>query len=840
MRPSVAIALLTAAGCALPDRDNPYDPRNRPTASLTVSPPVGGPATPFTFDASGSSGDGPMRYEFDLDGDGVFELDNGPEPVAARAYTLPPTAFPASGIGAITRRPRVRVRARGATAVADAEVTIENHAPVIDVGPTRTVPAWTGGAITLDVCAQSADCRSFDPDGPEGVRWTWRQVPEPTVSLAVDSTQGTAVFTAPEEPQILFFEARGSDGFASVSQVLRVKVGGAVWVTTVEPTRTLQIHTDAASFPIFAYLEAIGAGPDGQVWLGLTDAPPSSSPRRIERRNADGMVESSWSIPAGMRTEEIVPARSSAGAACARLTDIGISRVAVLDPGPGSGAAQVVGSIADARFVLPDRGDPESCLVVGDAQVRRVGMTTGAVTFLGAAPILAASATTANDGAVWVADSYVDPDLHRIGLDGTSEVIAVAVPGEVLALFPAPENGVTVLAYDEVLRLHAWQVTDVVRELGVPALPIDPFQELAPAGVDAGLWIVSPGEGVLRRLDHAGDAFHTGFELRPEELGIADGTFFEPVSDPFGGGLVVAAFSEADGTVIRRLPYEGRLTTEVPPPYVFGADVELDPGGGHVWTTAYSGSAFRIDSTGRIDARVVVPGAAFDALRARPDGGLVVSELLSGGSVVRRYSVNGAFESELAVPAATRLVGLALDGAGEVACAVGQDNLTSQRRLLRGDASQLVDASPAVDQANPDPLLASDGACWMAERTGAGLGRWHRQAAGGMTSHDATIDVVAAVADLTDGGIWYTDGVTMVHMDAAGNEDPGWLLPAAASAGAVRIGIERRCSDVLQPGCRALWVLGASDVFRLDVEGGVETKFSVPGSPKGLALVPQR
>jgi hypothetical protein len=59
-----------------------------PSASLAVAPTLALTGKPVTFDASGSSA--PLstitRYEWDLDGDGVFESDTGTTPVASRSY----------------------------------------------------------------------------------------------------------------------------------------------------------------------------------------------------------------------------------------------------------------------------------------------------------------------------------------------------------------------------------------------------------------------------------------------------------------------------------------------------------------------------------------------------------------------------------------------------------------------------------------------------------------------------------------------------------------------------------------------------------------------------------
>jgi len=97
--------------------------------TLPNAPPIAALAAPagattgatVTFDAGGSSdseGEA-LRYAFDLDGDGTFELDRGASPVAARSFADP-------GV----RTVRVRVSdPRGAAAVATRSIAISAPAP---------------------------------------------------------------------------------------------------------------------------------------------------------------------------------------------------------------------------------------------------------------------------------------------------------------------------------------------------------------------------------------------------------------------------------------------------------------------------------------------------------------------------------------------------------------------------------------------------------------------------------------------------------------------------------------------------------------------------------------
>jgi hypothetical protein len=60
-----------------------------PRAAITVAPPAVLTGAPVAFDASASTGFGISQYQWDLDGDGSFELDTGVTPSATRSYATP-------------------------------------------------------------------------------------------------------------------------------------------------------------------------------------------------------------------------------------------------------------------------------------------------------------------------------------------------------------------------------------------------------------------------------------------------------------------------------------------------------------------------------------------------------------------------------------------------------------------------------------------------------------------------------------------------------------------------------------------------------------------------------
>ena len=85
-----------------------------PRAALTIAPNPVLTAAPVTFDASSSAGFGITRYEWDLDGDGSFELDTGATPVAMRPFAAPVEITPgvrvSNDLGASVARAPLSVR----------------------------------------------------------------------------------------------------------------------------------------------------------------------------------------------------------------------------------------------------------------------------------------------------------------------------------------------------------------------------------------------------------------------------------------------------------------------------------------------------------------------------------------------------------------------------------------------------------------------------------------------------------------------------------------------------------------------------------------------------------
>jgi subtilisin-like proprotein convertase family protein len=151
-----------------------------PVAAFTAAPPSPLTGEDVTLDASTSSDpDGaPLaRFEWDLDGDGNFELDTATTATTTTQYATPGT-----------RSVRVRVTDQdGATDVASVDVVVRNRPPTASLsGPA---PAIVGQPATISAAASS------DPDGTID-RYEWDLDDDGTYETdtgAVDEVQQTYV-----------------------------------------------------------------------------------------------------------------------------------------------------------------------------------------------------------------------------------------------------------------------------------------------------------------------------------------------------------------------------------------------------------------------------------------------------------------------------------------------------------------------------------------------------------------------------------------------------------------------------------------------------------------------
>lgn len=146
------VRAVDGAGNVRPSASRTFAVGNPPTASLVAAPNPALAGRPVTFDGSASSdGGGPItKFEWDLDGNGVFELDTGSTPRATRTYeapaTIPVRLRVTDGVGlTATATTSLRVTAQG-TAAAQLGVTVNNGAQYTndpDVTLTANFPAPT-------------------------------------------------------------------------------------------------------------------------------------------------------------------------------------------------------------------------------------------------------------------------------------------------------------------------------------------------------------------------------------------------------------------------------------------------------------------------------------------------------------------------------------------------------------------------------------------------------------------------------------------------------------------------------------------------------------------------
>jgi hypothetical protein len=331
--PTILLFLVSGAGCSIPERTNPFDPTNAPAAALSVAPLSGPARTVFHIDASDSSGGlGPRSFRFDLDGDpaGVFEIDAAAA-VLDSALTPASLSFGGSGAGSVERTIRVEVSSAGATSIASVTVLVTNEAPVLDPGPERIVAPWVSRRVVLDPCGGISPCPSYDPDGSEGVTWAWRSVVAPAGVVLTNSSNGTASFDSPTEPQVLVFELTGDDGFAARRQLLGVRVAREGWMTTAEPARTLRLDAERLFLPLTGLPRGGAVDPvTGDLVLAYVDGTFSG-----RRYRADGTLAGIWPLPpAGLEAVHRWDVAWSADHGCLRGFDYTTSthRVFVMPP----------------------------------------------------------------------------------------------------------------------------------------------------------------------------------------------------------------------------------------------------------------------------------------------------------------------------------------------------------------------------------------------------------------------------------------------------------------------------------------------------------------------------
>jgi YD repeat-containing protein len=208
-----------------------------PRASLSASPNPALTGQAVTFDASGSSDpDGSITsYEWDLDGDGSFELSTNTVPNASRTY---------ASVATIETRLRVTDN-EGYSSVTTRVVTINNRPPVASFTATPN-PVLAGQTVTFDAAASS------DPDGTV-VRYQWDLDGNGTLETDTGTNRVvTRSYPAGNSPTI---RLRVTDNLGQSAETTRVvTVGGQVptarFVISANPVLTGDAVTFDASTSI--------------------------------------------------------------------------------------------------------------------------------------------------------------------------------------------------------------------------------------------------------------------------------------------------------------------------------------------------------------------------------------------------------------------------------------------------------------------------------------------------------------------------------------------------------------------------------------------------------------
>lgn len=738
MRWIVGVAVLFGVGCRVPARDNPNDPANRPAAELAlyVGAPGGGVTgnrlTEFTLDASASSGpsERSLRFAWDVDGDGEFEVPdgsgvdcNGVARACLRTFIAIPAETLPGGIGTAQRTVRVRVSVAGdeeRADIAEAVALVSNQGPSLPEEVDIFVPELTGGAVTLSPCDGDDACAVTDPDG-EALEWEWNAVRPADVVLS-STTAAMPTFETPWEEQTLLFEATAWDAgrLASATTRVRVHVATQVWVTTSSPTRAYRLHPEfrqiARQEDVFDapapmgvlttdYTSAFsGLASDGEnLWLGRTGMDPADPfnflVNEVQRRRPsvgyDFEEEAgySFSLPGGH-----VPSIAAVGEeACAAVwvaSSPAQHAFARLVPGQAPILTSSAGT--EPRFV--HRGPNDECWAVGGSTSSVDPENTQAAVFLLGA-----------DGS----------EIGTPDLDALREVHASA-RGSDGSLWIAGEDPVT--CPDGTAFLHYLA--------GSPSAPAQSFC-LDVAAVDAlvpkdtGFYAHDAASGRIFLLTSSGSAVPTSAPITflPGRGGDIPPAEPRMLYDAAEGELWVA---DSEGRLLRFQERAGDLEQEANLSGEFGdlvgvprfAALALLESKGRVVTSAYGGSEDVIVVVASHLKRVeeVLVSGTFVTASAEPVRGLAwIADGTSTEASFRKIDARGREVVSTAFPGiANSVVSLADGGAIAVWSDAATPSVQGGVARLGPDASsiaELASADVAVEFAPGDVAARGSTAC---------------------------------------------------------------------------------------------------------------------------------
>ena len=756
---SAALIGLIAAGCSLPDRNNPRDPQNRAVAALEISggaavPNFGNRLTVFLLDASESKTPGSETFRFDLDGDGVFETPGGPCPtpiVDDRSSCLQATlAIPAGilpgGVGAYQHEIAVQVGSGSASDTTTGVVTIVNTAPAIPAELDLFAPARTNGPVRLDLCA---DCDT-DPDG-EIVTWNWTLLRGDLEGgqLLDETTSNARIDAAPWSDQTLVFRADANDGLATASSLVRVHVTTQAWATSILPNRVYRVFPDFR--PLAQFLAELPTGyraedgglfvDGGDVWMGIGVLDSSyrlvaGEVRRFQRTpdGADLEVVTTWRVDGAFAPTSIAAA---GGVGCAAFRthidptfESGFFARLEVNGTVTTGASSDV-LLEEPAWVFP--ANATDCWAAtrrhpdgnGHANLYRLLPDASVVTlpaFAGGELLDVTAATVAADGSLWVAGETTGCPVQS--LSRVSSLTAPAAQsfcrtdGPFDQLVPGP--GSTIWAHDVTSKKTLLVTTSgIASDSGAPPLFLPPspgaylHDDFFPEGeprmaydpVEHRLWAIDVGQGALVRL--------TEIDGRLTDLRTLAGTAFEVL----GGGLpsftTVALWPETgrmlttvegpDSSILGQVPTHMLRVEEVFVSSDF-VNVSIDASSGDAWiTTGRVGSeAYRVGIDGVPSATFALPvGSRAWGPSALPDGGawLAIDNQNGTGALIR-VDGNGSEVTNIAHDTPLFRVDTGVDG---TVCAVGQvseqDQTADLLRLLPGGTPEEI----------PSPMVSGSG-----------------------------------------------------------------------------------------------------------------------------------
>lgn len=745
---------LAAAGCVLPERDNPLDDAKAPAAVLRIGDAtlVDGscPALPLA--------EQPLEVVRASRGrclvlDASATTDPQGDPITFAYRLISPREEPISGTGPMVEIPESLRRAVGLTDVdlvfevratdgtyrsrAEANVVLTNSPPTVDVGSPRTLPVggfpWSWDSASTDFTIPFRALRATDPDGdPVEVCWTLpgeeEDCSDPEPELVVPSGAARTILA----------KARATDGI--------------LWSPTVPALVAIQAPN---------------------VWTHVEDPfeHPEPMERMDSRRRTSGALGFFDGDLEGVHLYDDLAVLQMFSPDELLVLDARLDAIVDSTSDPGAAYAVGVSEGGDRLWSIRrcDAGEP-ACANFGTGEDRRYARTWTMPGFgderefdvtnvpYGIADRDIVLSVT-GDGAAWISlqlnevIEYVTPDGARTTLlapgdrvfsshdsrPGTDEVWAVEIPnggGSGGARFVVLSQG---------------EVVETI-EAGVPIL-------YKLEWVDAGrFWTYEPGVGlrlVEAELLRSGTSLDDASIVAPRTFGPTLHGGPELMPNPLTGECIASGVGAASVVLARQ---DGSIE-EIP------ADslhlMLVDPTG-QIWFQSAEGVLTIGDSPSQRGVARTVEASSFLPRYDRSTGGLWVPSLIPGallqvgedGRILRyvtQISVDGAPAELLEDP-----ILFALDADGGHAWALTLTiGVSGFRGLLRVDLSATGEVLPATLVLGSSSSAALDGSLeGSAPVSGAAPFLWASRDLGG--------EVV----------------VVRIEEDGSGMDDPVFTVPA--------------------------------------------------------------